>query len=51
MQAIDDCLVVWTTRIFGPHRNDQEGKRAELLVLDQVRVLVESHLFWTTKEQ
>ena len=51
MQAIDHCLVVWSAPIFGPNRNDQEGEHTQLFMLDQIRILFESCLFWTTKKE
>ena len=51
MQAIDDCLVVWSARIFGSDRNDQEGEHTQLFVLDQIRILFQSVILWATEEQ
>ncbi len=51
MEAIDNCLVVWSARIFGSNRNDQEGEHTQLFMLDQIRILFKSCLFWTTKKK
>jgi|GEM_PF-5127220 len=51
MKAIDDCLVMWSVRTFGSNRNDQEGEHTQLFMLDQIRILFQSCLFWTTEEQ
>ena len=50
MEAIDNCLVVWSARIFDSNRNDQEGEHTQLFMLDQIRILFKSYLFWTTKK-
>ena len=39
MQAIDNCLVVWSARILGANRNNQEGEHTQLFMLDQICVL------------
>ena len=51
MKAIDDCLVMWSARIFGANGNDQEGEHTQLFMLDQIRILFQSGLLWTTEDQ
>jgi len=51
MKAIDDCLVMWSTRVFGSNRNDQEREHTQLFMLDQICILFQSCPFWTTEEQ
>ena len=51
MEAIDNCLVVWSARILGSNRNYQESEPTQLFVLDPVRTLFKGCFFWTTKKQ
>ena len=51
MQAINNCLVTWSARVFGSNRNDQEGEHTQLFMLDHIRVLFKSYVLWTMKEQ
>ena len=50
MKAVDNCLVVWSARVFCSNRNDQEGEHTQLFMLDQIRILFKIGFFWTTKE-
>lgn len=51
MQAVDNCLVVWSARIFSTNRNDQEGEHTQLFMFDQIRILLQRCFFWTMKQQ